>query len=87
MRLPPSKLAWLLSFLVGLFWAMALIGFLKGVFFNWSIGVFYALMSAFFWAMPGIIGVIIIEFIINSFEQTELLKEQNTLLRKLLERE
>jgi hypothetical protein len=85
MRLSSSKLAWLLSFLTGLFWAMVIIGFFRGLFSNWHIGFFYALASAFFWMIPGVLGVVFVEYLINGFERTEAIKEQNKLLKELLE--
>jgi len=87
MRLSSSKLAWLLSFLTGLFWAMIFVGFFKGLIENWNIGIIYAFATAFFWAIPGVLGVVFVEFIINSFEQKEILKEQTKLLKELLAKE
>ena len=84
MRLSSTKLAWLLSFLTGLFWAMVVMGFFKGLFLNWDVGLFYALSSAFFWMLPGVLGVVLIEYISNGFERTEAIKEQNRLLKELL---
>jgi vacuolar-type H+-ATPase subunit I/STV1 len=86
MRFSPPKLAILLSFLTGLFWAVAVVGFFTVLFSSWSVGVFYAIVTAFISTVPGILGVVIIEYIINSFEQTELLKEQNRLLKEILEK-
>ena len=83
MRIPQPKLAWLLSFLTGLFWASILIGFFRGLIGNWHLGAIYAIASGFFWMIPGVLGVVFIEFIFNSFEQTNLLREQNRLLREL----
>jgi hypothetical protein len=82
MRLSSSKLAWLVSFLTGLFWATIFIGFFRGLIQNWHNGFFTALFSGIFWTIPGVLGVVILEAIIASFEKRELLKEQNLLLKK-----
>ncbi len=85
MKMPEKKLALLLSFLTGLFWAMTFIGIIKGLFSGAESGFFAMIATALFWAIPGILGVVFVEFLINSFRQTELIKEQNRLLKQLLD--
>ncbi len=85
MRLPLKPLGFVINFLLGVAWAFVLIGAVTSFFAFYSDNIFYALVSACIGALPGMVAVLLLEYIITSKEKYEELKKQTKLLEKILE--
>jgi uncharacterized membrane protein YeaQ/YmgE (transglycosylase-associated protein family) len=85
MRLEHKPLGFIINFLLGVAWAFVLIGAATSFFAFYSDNIFYALISACIGALPGMVAVLLLEYIITSKEKYEELKKQTKLLEKLLE--
>jgi hypothetical protein len=83
MRLKRSSLSALTSFLLGAGWGIALMGAL-GMFFSFvSISFFLALLSAVFGAIPGLLMVVFLEYLLLKSEMLAQMKHQTRLLEKI----
>jgi len=85
MRLKTKSLNFLVNFLLGISWATALVGAITSFFtYYFSDGLLFASISFFIGAIPGMIGVLLLElFLIQYLKYTELQK-QTKLLEELL---
>jgi len=54
-----KSLAWLLSFLTGVFWALTVVGFINGLTSNLESGYIYAITVALLFSNPGILGIVL----------------------------
>ncbi len=84
MRLQQKPLGFVINFLLGVAWAFVLIGAVSSFFVFYSDNIFYALVSACIGALPGLIAVLLLEYIITSKEKYEELRKQTALLEKLV---
>jgi uncharacterized membrane protein YeaQ/YmgE (transglycosylase-associated protein family) len=85
MRLGDRPLGFIINFLLGIAWASVLIGATTSFFSFYSDSLFSAVISAFIGALPGMVAVLLLEYIITSKEKHEELKKQTKLLEQLLE--
>jgi uncharacterized membrane protein YuzA (DUF378 family) len=84
MRLSSKTLSFLLNLLLGSAWALALIGALNALLHHAVNGWLYAIASAMIWALPGLLGVVILEYLFRSFERHEEMLKQTRLLEEIL---
>jgi len=85
MRLEGRPLGFVVNFLLGVAWAFVLIGAVTSFLAFYSTNVFDAIISAFIGALPGLIGILLLEYIITSKEKHEELKTQTQLLEELVD--
>jgi uncharacterized membrane protein YeaQ/YmgE (transglycosylase-associated protein family) len=85
MRLREKPLGFIINFLLGVAWAFLLIGATTSFFAFYSDNLFSALISACIGALPGMVAILLLEYIITSKEKYEELKKQTKLLEQLLE--
>ena len=85
MRLKKSALGFVVNFLLGAAWASVLIGILYSFFYYYRFGFFDAAMMAFFGALPGLFGVIVLEYLIVGIERLDELKKQTSILEEISE--
>jgi len=85
MRLKKSALGFVVNFLLGAAWASVLIGILYSFFSYYRFSFFDGLTMAFLGALPGLFGVIVLEYLIVGMERLEELKKQTALLQKISE--
>ena len=87
MRLKDKSLSFVVNFLLGIAWASALIGAVSTFFSLFSDSFLQALIFAAFAALPGLIGVLLLEHMITSKEKQFELEKQTKLLEALLHKE
>ena len=85
MKLGDKSLGFIINFLLGVAWASVLIGVSTSFFSFYNTSIFSAIIYAFIGALPGLVAVLLLEYIITSKEKYEELKKQTELLEKLLE--
>jgi len=83
MRLGNKPLGFLVSFLLGVAWASVFLGAITSFLTFYEETFFYALVSAFIAALPGIVSVLALEYFITSKEKLEELKKQTKILQQL----
>jgi hypothetical protein len=83
MRLSSKTLTLLLNLLMGSAWAFVVVGALSALLHNYSIGWLYAIASAFLWALPGIFGIVILEYLFRGFERYEEIRRQTKILEEI----
>ncbi len=83
MRLKTHTLSTLVNFLLGVAWAIAVIGAISTFFSFLKINFFIAILSAILGAVPGLLIVLFLEHLILKSEKLEELKKQTELLQKL----
>ncbi|WP_457605322.1 hypothetical protein [Nitratifractor sp.] len=86
MNLKPRALAFLISFLLGAAWALTIVGALSALFAYRPLGVPAMLFHAFLWAVPGLVSVLLLEYILAGFRRNEELKRQSELLERILQK-
>ncbi len=84
MRLKDRSLSFVVNFLLGVAWAFVLIGAVTSFLAFYSTNLFFAIISAFIGALPGLIGILFLEHIITNKEKHEELKKQTKLLEELV---
>jgi zinc transporter ZupT len=84
MRLEDNALGFVVNFLLGVAWAAVLIGSVSSFLSFYENSLFFAFVSALIGALPGMIGVVLLEHIITNKEKQEELKKQTKLLQQLL---
>ncbi len=84
MRLEARSLGFVVNFLLGVAWAFVLIGAVTSFLAFYSTNLFFAIISAFIGALPGLIGILFLEHIITNKEKYEELKKQTQLLEELV---
>ena len=84
MRLQNSPLSFVVNFLLGVAWAAVLLGAITSFLSFFQDNFFYAVVSAFIGALPGLLGVLLLEHVITAKERHLELQKQTALLEKLL---
>ena len=84
MRLNDKPLGFVINFLLGVAWAVVLIGAVSSFLSLYQNNVFFAVVSAFVGALPGLIAIILLEYFITNKEKYLELKKQTKLLEQLL---
>jgi uncharacterized membrane protein YeaQ/YmgE (transglycosylase-associated protein family) len=85
MRLGDKLLGFILNFLIGVAWASVLIGAVTSFFAFSSSSIITALIAAVTGALPGMVAVLLLEYIMLGQDKYEEMKKQTRLLEKLLE--
>ena len=85
MRLKDSSLGFIINFLLGVAWAAVLIGAITSFLSFYSTNLLFAIVSSFIGALPGLIGILLLEYIIINKEKHEELKKQTRLLQQILD--
>ncbi len=86
MRLQGRSLSFVVSFLLGVAWATAFLGFILTFLANYHSSIFFALFSSVMATLPGLIGVLLIEHFISSKEKEYQLQRQTKLLEEILDK-
>jgi len=85
MRLDNSILSFIINFLLGIAWASVFIGAVSSsLSYYYSDGIVLAGISFFIGAIPGLIGVLLLEVLILQKEKHFELKKQTSLLEELV---
>ncbi len=84
LRLQNSALSFVVNFLLGVAWASALLGAVTSFLLMYENNFLWAIFSACVGALPGMIGVLLLEHIITVKENQLELQKQTQLLEKLL---
>jgi len=84
MRLTEKSLGFIINFLLGVAWAAVLIGAVTSFLTFYVNSFFFALVSACIGALPGMVGILLLEYIITSKEKYEELQKQTKLLQELI---
>lgn len=83
MRLKKTTLSFLISFLLGAGWGIALIGAVSMFFSFFHVSIFLALLSSVLGALPGLILVVFLEYLLLKSEMLAEMKHQTRLLEKI----
>jgi uncharacterized membrane protein YeaQ/YmgE (transglycosylase-associated protein family) len=83
MRLENRPLGFVINFLLGVSWAVMLLGALTSFLSLYHDSFIVAVISAFVGAVPGMAGVLLLEHIITNKEKLEELKKQTALLEEM----
>lgn len=83
MRLKPSRLNFLINFLLGSAWAVVLLGALFTFFVYIHYSILDAILMTFIGALPGLFLVVILEYMMAGMERLEEVKKQTVILEKL----
>ena len=86
MRLEDRSLGFVVNFLLGVAWAAVLIGAVTSFLSFYQNSLFFAIVSAFVGALPGLVAVLLLEHIITNKEKHTELKKQTKLLQKILDK-
>ena len=84
MRLPKKPLGFVVNFLLGVSWAVAVLGALTSFFALYQINLFQAVVWAVVGAIPGIVLVLLLEHFITSQEKLAELRKQTRFLEELV---
>ena len=84
MRLKDSSLGFVVNFLLGVAWAAVLIGAVTSFLSFYQNSFFFAIISTFVGALPGMVAVLLLEHIITNKEKYLELKKQTKLLEEIL---
>ena len=84
MRLKDRSLGFVVNFLLGVAWAFVLIGAVSSFLSFYQISLFFAIVSVFVGALPGLIAVLLLEYFITNKEKYLELKKQTKLLEQIL---
>jgi len=84
MRLGDRSLGFIINFLLGVAWAFVLIGAVTSFLTFYADSFFTALISACIGALPGMVAVLLLEYIITSKEKYAELQKQTKLLEELV---
>ena len=85
MRFESKTLGFVINFLLGVAWAMMLLGALTSFLSFYENSILFAIVSALIGAVPGLLGVLLLEYFITEREKLDELKKQTALLEKLLD--
>jgi len=83
MRLKSKTLNFLINFLLGSAWSLALVGAIAAFIRFIDVGFLYALASMVVWSIPGLFLVLVFEYFLAAFERNEELKRQSRLLEDI----
>ena len=84
MRLKDRSLGFVVNFLLGVAWASVLIGAVSFFLSFYQTSLFFAIVSAFVGALPGLIAVLLLEYFITNKEKYLELTKQTKLLEQIL---
>ncbi len=84
MRLKDRSLGFVVNFLLGVAWAFVLIGAVSSFLSFYQNSFFFAVVSAFVGALPGLVAVLLLEHIVTNKEKYLELKKQTKLLEQIL---
>ena len=84
MRLKDASFSFVVNFLLGVAWAIVLLGAITSFLSFYHDSFLYALVSAFLGAIPGMVAVLFLEVLITSKEKHQELKKQTELLQALV---
>lgn len=82
MRLKDKSLHFIVNFLLGVSWASVFLGAITTFLTFYEDTFFFALISAFVAALPGLVGILALEHFITNKEKLQELKKQTKLLEK-----
>jgi len=85
MRLEDKSLSFVVNFLLGVSWASVIIGAVTSFLSFYNDSFLFAFISAFVGAIPGMVGVLLLEVVITIKEKHLELKKQTALLQRLVE--
>ena len=85
MRLSDKKLGFIINFLLGAAWAFVFIGAITSFFTFYASSLLTAIIAACIGALPGMVAVLFLEYIITSKEKYAELQKQTKLLEELVE--
>ena len=83
MRVHRNTLGFMISFLLGVAWALVVIGAFYTFYTYYQISFFYAVVMTFFGALPGLFFVLVLEYMISGIERLEELRKQTALLEQI----
>jgi len=87
MRLKDRSLSFVINFLLGVAWATVFIGAVSAFLSFYSQSFLFALIVAVIAMLPGMVGVLLLEYFIVSRDKYFELKKQTALLHKILEQQ
>jgi hypothetical protein len=87
MRLTDNSLGFLINFLLGVAWAIALISFTTTFLSYYSESLLLATSSGFMATLPSIFVILMLEYMITNKAKYEELKAQTALLKALLKKD
>jgi zinc transporter ZupT len=87
MRLRDSSLSFVVNFLLGVAWAAAFIGAVSAFLSYYSESILFAIISGVIAALPGMIGVLLLEHFISNKEKQFELEKQTKLLEELIKKQ
>ncbi len=83
MRLENRPLGFVVSFLLGVSWAIVLIGAATSFLSFYHDSFLFAIVSALIGAIPGLVAVVLLEYFITDKEKLDELKKQTRLLEEI----
>jgi len=86
MRLESRTLGFVINFLLGAAWAVTLIGALTSFLSFYHNSLVFAFLSVLIGALPGLIGVLALEYFITDKEKLAEMKRQTQLLEAIKSR-
>ncbi len=86
MRLENRTLGFVINFLLGAAWAVTLIGALTSFLSFYHSSLIFAFLSALVGALPGLIGILALEYFITDKEKLAEMKRQTQLLEAIKSR-
>ena len=86
MRLESRTLGFVINFLLGAAWAVTLIGALTSFLSFYHSSLIFAFLSALVGALPGLIGILALEYFITDKEKLAEMKRQTQLLEAIKSR-
>jgi len=85
MRLGDRPLGFIINFLLGVAWAFVLIGAVTSFLSFYPENILFAIIYACIGALPGMVAVLLLEYIITSKEKYAELQKQTALLEELVD--
>ena len=85
MRLEDKYLSVVVNFLLGVSWASIFLGAITSFLSLYNESLIYAIIYSVISAIPGMVGVLLLELFITNKEKHLELKKQTVLLKQLLE--
>jgi len=83
-RASTKFLTFIVNFLLGVAWAIALVGATYGFMTGFSAGFFYALLFTFLGSLPGLFLVVLLEFFYLKLDTHLEMKKQTEILNEIL---
>ena len=86
MRVHRNTLGFLINFLLGVAWALVLIGAFYTFYSYYRFSLIDAVIMTFLGALPGLFFVTVLEYMISGIERLEELKKQTAILEQMAEK-